>query len=304
MEDLEPTPTHIPMDMELTDPFSQMEMVNTDIDFSENQAYPMTGMSNAFNDLEDPAALLESLAHFDTHAPAGFENHISSSNNHFASLLQAVASAGSNEDAQINRPQDHVEEHDHINEGQVSEQLYQESLRRESVPTSPTQSHIDATQIQGPIAEGLRGHMIEGQSQPYTNERRSQDYISERQSQTPAPTSEQLDRSPSPLTIDRSKRKRQASDDLEDDEQSTIGFVLSRKTNKRRKTALEIQEEAAERAREREIWGPEDLLDEDGSTIDYQSNPVTAGEARAVGVHSAAALFRRPSAASKKYTSK
>lgn len=60
-------------------------------------------------------------------------------------------------------------------------------------------------------------------------------------------------------------------------------------------------------AREREIWGPEDE-DDDVDPIPlsfgYQQTPRVTANARAIGVHSAAALFRRPSKESKKYTRK
>src|SRR5271169_5056324 len=50
-------------------------------------------------DLTDPAALLESLANFE-HPPV---SNTQISNDHFASLLQAAATAGGQEAAQIDR---------------------------------------------------------------------------------------------------------------------------------------------------------------------------------------------------------
>lgn len=62
-------------------------------------------------------------------------------------------------------------------------------------------------------------------------------------------------------------------------------------------------------AREREIWGPEEDEIETNSMLNafqqtnYKQTPTVTASARSVGVHSAAALFRRPSKESKKYTS-
>jgi hypothetical protein len=78
-----------------------------------------------------------------------------------------------------------------------------------------------------------------------------------------------------------------------------FGFVSP---SKRRKTTLPDDEE--ELAREREIWGPPSDDDDVSTKCSVQHSPVATADARAVGVHSAAALFRRPSAASKKYTRK
>jgi hypothetical protein len=58
-------------------------------------------------------------------------------------------------------------------------------------------------------------------------------------------------------------------------------------------------------AREREIWGPDeddDEVESEPTLFDYQQTSTVTANARAVGVHSAAALFRRPSKESKKYT--
>jgi len=78
-------------------------------------------------------------------------------------------------------------------------------------------------------------------------------------------------------------------------------------SNKRRKRTPS-PEDPEQLAREREIWGPESTeADDDGEDSEvpddsFQQSPVTTARARALGVHSAAALFRRPSKASKKYT--
>lgn len=74
---------------------------------------------------------------------------------------------------------------------------------------------------------------------------------------------------------------------------------------KRKRAHGGSEDEAEQLAREREIWGPEEEEDEqpDESAIDYEKTPTVMANARSMGVHSAAALFRRPSPASKKYTS-
>jgi hypothetical protein len=78
-------------------------------------------------------------------------------------------------------------------------------------------------------------------------------------------------------------------------------------SNKRRKRTPS-PEDPDQLAREHEIWGPESPEagedDEDSDVPDdsFQQTPVSTAKARALGVHSAAALFRRPSKASKKYT--
>ena len=94
------------------------------------------------------------------------------------------------------------------------------------------------------------------------------------------------------------KRKRQ---EVEDDDEGDLGFIVTAKYKKYRKRKAETDEEEL-LARERAIWGPDD---DEGGEIDggRRQSSVGTADARALGVHSAAALFRRPSAASKKYTS-
>jgi hypothetical protein len=94
------------------------------------------------------------------------------------------------------------------------------------------------------------------------------------------------------------KRKRQELE-YESENDDTGGFIKKSKSKRRKKIA---QEEADQLARGREIWGPEYGIDIGGGS--KRRTPVTGSEARAAGVQSAAALFRLPSAASKKYTSK
>ena len=105
-------------------------------------------------------------------------------------------------------------------------------------------------------------------------------------------------------TTTRTKRKRrQAEEEEDDDEDESVGFIVTA-SYKRQKKKKAQDEEAEALAREREIWGPEygEEVDEDGA--EERQTPIGTADARALGVHSAAALFRRPSAASKKYTSK
>ena len=88
-----------------------------------------------------------------------------------------------------------------------------------------------------------------------------------------------------------------------EDHEHSYGLI----SNKRRKRTTS-PEDPEQLAREREIWGPEspeaddDEADSDVPDDSFQQSPVSTAKARALGVHSAAALFRRPSKASKKYT--
>jgi hypothetical protein len=101
-----------------------------------------------------------------------------------------------------------------------------------------------------------------------------------------------------PESPERGNRTTRSSRVLEDDP-----HVLIPGRNRRKRHDSDEEEQLA---REREIWGPED--DEEtgnGSAVEpryHTSPPIGASDARAAGVHSAAALFRRPSSASKKYT--
>lgn len=111
-------------------------------------------------------------------------------------------------------------------------------------------------------------------------------------------TPEQFSSPDSPPSSDtRRKRKRQEGDEQQ------LFFIVNKAPNKApRRSSLEDEEEQL--AREREIWGPEYEEDNGTAAFEYQHAPIVGADARAVGVHSAAALFRRPSPASKKYTSK
>lgn len=81
-------------------------------------------------------------------------------------------------------------------------------------------------------------------------------------------------------------------------------FGTSVTNSKRRKPGREtsVEEEDPDQiARERAIWGVED--EEPLSTFEFSTTAAEVAEdARNAGVHSAAALFRKPTAASKKYT--
>jgi hypothetical protein len=184
-----------------------------------SNAYSVLGPSNSFQDLEDPAALLESLANFE-HAQSSNEANTTVSNDHFASLLQAAATATGEEAAQTGQDQD----------------------RRGAIrSTTPEQ-------------------FASPQSPPSSDARR--------------------------------KRKRHERED------QSFGFI----TNKApRRSSPDDEEQRL--AREREIWGPEYTEEDTPATFEYQHTALAGADARAAGVHSAAALFRRPSTASKKYTS-
>jgi hypothetical protein len=173
-------------------------------------------------DALDPAALLESLANFE-HPPSN--NNAPISNDHFASLLQAAATAGGQE------------------------------------------SQVDS-------------------NTPKRTTRRSR-------------AAEQLGFSPSSPIDNRSTRNRTTSSDVLDEPT----FVTSRIT--KRKRVIDPIDEEEQLRREHEIWGPEEPEDGDDLTFEttYDHPPIGPSSARALGVHSAAALFRRPSTASKKYTS-
>ncbi|KAH7360504.1 hypothetical protein BKA65DRAFT_493288 [Rhexocercosporidium sp. MPI-PUGE-AT-0058] len=97
--------------------------------------------------------------------------------------------------------------------------------------------------------------------------------------------------------IDTNNKRKRGQEDASADDSKTI----IRKSPKRRKKVS--QEDADQLALERELWGPEEGEDEYGpSTSERHVSPVPTAGARAAGLHSATALFRRPSVASKKYT--
>jgi hypothetical protein len=178
-------------------------------------------------DLDDPAALLESLANFEH--PQSTCN-VPISNDHFASLLQAAATAGQD----VGR----------INTGQIREQSAAEEHLGiyQSAPGSSS-SHLD---VEGPQSFTGRGN----------------------------------------------KRKRTSSEIDEVEKCSEIDDA---------EQCSEVDEE--ERlARERELWGPEE---DDTSSLSFQYDhlPIGVSDARNADAYPATALFRRPSATSKKSTS-
>ena len=206
----------------------QSNGANPSMDITFSDAYPSSGLSHSFQDMEDPAALLESLANFE-HPPPTNDGPTPGSNDHFESLLQAVERA-------------------------------------------------------------------EGQEAP------PKDHAQPRRTATPRSTGNYVFPQGSPLKEQRSKRRR--DEDEDEDDGRTFGFITSSRRSKRQKQSIQDEDEE-QLAREREIWGPEeDDEPNDSTNFEYQHSPVASADARAVGVHSAAALFRRPSTASKKYTSK
>lgn len=103
--------------------------------------------------------------------------------------------------------------------------------------------------------------------------------------------------------LNPTKRKQTEEDDYDEDDSEDDSDMLIRAPQKKRK--LGPEETEAELAKEREIWGPEGV-EEDivASVSDRPESPGTPAEEKAAGIHSAAALFRRPSIASKKYARK
>jgi hypothetical protein len=188
--------------------------------FASSNAYAPVGLSNSFQSLDDPAALLESLAAFD-HVPSGNETNATGSNDHFASLLQAAATATGAEAAQDEQDQE-----------------------RRGANQSP------APEIYVP-----------SQNLPNSEVRRKR-------------TQAELD-------------------------EETFGWVANKAPRH-----SSTEDEADQLAREREIWGPEDNEEATTTTFESQHTPLAGADARSAGVHSAAALFRRPSTVSKKYTSR
>jgi hypothetical protein len=210
---------------------------NSSNDMHSNGVLPVTGLayyadftyaeagllqSQQDLDLDDPAALLESLANFE-HPPTSSNALIS--NDHFASLLQAAATAGGEEAARVDLGR----------------------TRRSTRQSRPTEELVTR--------------------QNDTHEVRSRRRLNDK---------------PNPP--------------------ESHGFVAR---SAKRKRALDDTDEEEQLRREREIWGPEEPEEEDPFDQEprYGHSPIATSEARAAGVHSAAALFRRPSSASKKYTS-
>ncbi|KAF4626995.1 hypothetical protein G7Y89_g11166 [Cudoniella acicularis] len=180
-------------------------------------------------DMEDSAALLGSLAGF-AHVPGNSDDHAASvSNDHFASLLEAAATAGGEEAAR----QGHAQR-----------------------PQSPLLSRGN-----GAIAFFNSG----------------------------------------------SKRKRNGEDEAtprNEKRSKRLGFI--KPTRKQQQQEERLAAEEQQDAFEREIWGPE--LPDGESNDDWDAEKSqwvrprnAAKNARALGVQSAAALFRKPSAASRKY---
>ncbi len=197
----------------------------------EEEAYPVTGLDSSL-DLEDPAALLESLANFShEQAPHAETRQAAVSNDQFESLLQAAATAG------------------------------EASLE-------------DHSQVGG-------SYSLFDQSDTYEYFKRSFD---------PLGTNPKL-----------AKRKRN-QDNGRQSEEHDDSDMLFRAPSKRPRREPQPEDED-QLARERAIWGPEEG-EEGHNTSEFERypSPISTADARAVGLHSATALFRRPTAASKKYT--
>lgn len=95
------------------------------------------------------------------------------------------------------------------------------------------------------------------------------------------------------------KRKRNEQDEANQSDGESP--MLVRDASKRCKKVS--GEDSDQLALEQELWGAEEGDDEGSmSASERPISPVQTADARAVGLHSATALFRRPSTASKKYT--
>ena len=205
--------------------------------FTFSDTYPSTD----FDDL-DPATLLESLANFEHPVPSSelptvtepptLPEHPVSSERHFESLLQAAASADSQEAAQASRGQN------------------------KSPAKQPTATHQFGT------PNNANGN----------------------------------------TTITTTRKRKRKPRQVEDEESAddNFGFIVTKATRRKRR----LRDTPEELAEEYEIWGSEleGDGDGDGSQLDGRTFSLERADPRAAGVHSAAALFRRPSAASKKYT--
>jgi hypothetical protein len=218
-----------------TDMGSNMQSNGADpsLEYSFSDAYPTTGLSNSYQDMDDSAALLGSLAAFE-HPPSN-NARTSVSNDHFASLLRAAETAGGVEIAQA--------------EGSHEQDSTAQSGQSDTY--------------------GFFKRTFEPDARPKRK---------------------------------RTARGRNSEIDAEQEEAQSYGLV----SNKRRKKSLP-PDDPDQLAREREIWGPESPEDEQDNDVSspeeiVQQPQISTATARALGVHSAAALFRRPSKASKKYT--
>lgn len=122
-------------------------------------------------------------------------------------------------------------------------------------------------------------------------------------SSTPSSNNDQITRGSPARTS--SKRRREGSEDAAEEGGEMFGFINAKaKPRKVRKLTAEEEEEAA---REREIWGsePSDIEDdEEGEDSHSKYSQIPDLNPRAHGVHSAAAIFRKTTAASRKYASK
>lgn len=220
-----------------------IDRVNSSASYS---AYS-NGTHNNHNEHDDmdSAALLESLASYDPSQghnsnnsypepdSNGFQNgqhHQQTNqfeNDHFASLLQAAATAGQNQ------------ENDH--------RSHYETHSRDSQPLREWNTHS-----------------LNGQQQQ------------------------------------RSQPQRRKHSEISHDATSTPNTEPSSLWNRSTRRKLTDADNAA-LARERAIWGPEsDHSENEEASQSY--TPLSPSSARAAGVHSAAALFRKPTPASKKYT--
>ncbi|CZS93394.1 hypothetical protein WAI453_000985 [Rhynchosporium graminicola] len=238
----------------------------------EDDTYPILGLDTVQEDPaltdQDSAALLESLAHLANYEPPLLNDH-----DHFESLLQAAATAEVVDAAEVDLSQvcDNFALYDELDAYEYFKRNF------DPVPdaTDIDLDHVlDATDIDP----------------------------------DPVPDATEIDLVPEDTNVDpvsdtsTNKRKRDQDQDQEYEPDDDSGTSPQTPPPRRQRTVSD-DDEAEQLALERELWGPPEGENEDSiSRSEQQDSPVPGIDARAFGLHSATALFRRPSSASKKYT--
>lgn len=166
--------------------------------------------------------------------------------------------------------------------------------------------------FESPSAPSVSNEKREESSLPSFNREPSQENPSALVSSAPSPRSLISTKSQEPLIsidhvkIDNCQREKTKNSESNNDvPDSALVIDVSRKNS-------DTEEDVDGLARELDIWGPPDEDEERtiNCAVDQQDSgpstpalsPGLVSDARMAGIHAAAALFRRPSAASKKYT--
>ena len=164
-------------------------------------------------------------------------------------------------------------------------------------------SHIESQYAAEPATVSDPPTSINSQSlsplrEAFTNDGAASAHVSRRQTRlrTTAFVSSELGPSGNPYKT----KKRKPAVEHEDNDGVDVGFVRTSKARRKKRA----QADAGHLASGRKIWGPGYGKEGYGNGTLMRRAPVTGSDARAVGVQSAAALFRQPSAASKKYARK